>query len=162
VLCGAMMKKTAIALILVLTMILVGATNVVKANFYPFGVPALEKRSPYSVPYIYVTPNVDLSFDYNVQKNLTQVASFSYSLDKNANITLTSEVTDVFSDFKRYSVFKPLGNLANGNHTLTVYAYFTNETVSSIIDITVTVDTTFIQPEPFIISPLNQTTYNTN
>jgi hypothetical protein len=158
------MKKTALALILVLTMILVGvkATQVVAANFYPFGVPAVEKHSPYSAPYIYVTPNIDISFDYNVQKNLTQVASFSYSLDKNANITLTSSVTDLFSDFNRYSVFKPLGNLANGNHTLTVYAYFTNETVSSIIDITVTVDTAFIPPTPFIISPLNQTTYNTN
>jgi len=158
------MKKTAITIILVLIMILVGvkATKVVEANFYPFGIPAVEKRSPYSAPYIYVTPNVDLSFDYNVQKNLTQVASFSYSLDKNTNITLTSEVTDLFSDFNRYSVFKPLGNLANGNHTLTVYAYFTNETVSSIIDITITVDTAFIPPKPFILSPLNQTTYNTN
>lgn len=158
------MKKTAITLILVLTMILVGvkATQVVEANFYPFGVPTLEQHSPHAAPYIYVTPNVDISFDYNVQKNLTQVASFSYSLDNNANITLTSKVTNVFSDFNRYTVFKPLGNLANGNHTLTVYAYFTEGTVSSIIDITITVDTAFIPPKPFIISPLNQTSYNTN
>ena len=163
VLCDAVMKKKALSLILVFTMILVGvkATKVVEANFYPFGVPTLEKRSPYSAPYIYVTPKVDLSFDYNVQKNLTQVASFSYSLDNNANITLTREVTGLFSEYNRYSVFKPLGDLANGNHTLTVYAYFTNGTVSSIIDITITVDTAFVPPKPFIISPLNQT-YNTD
>ena len=44
------MKKTAITIILVLIMILVGvkATKVVEANFYPFGVPTLEKHSPYS------------------------------------------------------------------------------------------------------------------
>ncbi len=158
------MKKTAIALILVLTMILVGveATKVVEANFYPFGggPPTLVVSSPHAAPYIYVTPNVDLSFDYNAQKNLTRVASFSYSLDKNANITLTSKVTG-FSEYNTYSVFRNLGNLANGNHTLTVYAYFADETVSSIIDITLTVDTAFIPPEPFIISPLNQT-YNTD
>jgi len=52
-------------------------------------------------------------------------------------------------------------NLANGNHTLTVYAYFTDKTVSPIIDIIITVDTAFIPPKPSIISPLNQTTYNT-
>jgi len=164
VLGDALMKKKALALILVFTMILVGvkANKVGEANFYPFGVPTLEQHSPYSAPYIYVTPNVDLSFDYNVQKNLTQVSSFSYSLDDKANATLTREVTDLFSEYNRYSVFKPLGDLANGNHTLTVYAYFTNGTVSSIIDITITVDTAFVQPKPFVISPLNQTTYNTN
>ena len=159
------MKKTAITLILVLTMILVGvkATKLVEANFYPFGggPPTVVVSSPHAAPYIYVTPNLDLSFDYNAQKNLTQVASFSYSLDKSANITLlTSKVID-FSEYNSCSVFRPLGNLANGNHTLTVYAYFADESGSSIIDITFTVDTDFIPPEPFIISPLNQT-YNTS
>jgi hypothetical protein len=163
VLFGAVMKKTAITLTLVFAMILVGAIKVVDANFYPFGggPPTVVVRSPHAAPYIYVTPNLDLSFDYNAQKNLTQVAYFSYSLDKSANITiLTSKVIDLI-EYNSYSVFRNLGNLANGNHTLTVYAYFPDETVSSIIDITITVDTDFIPPEPFIISPLNQT-YNTD
>jgi hypothetical protein len=157
------MKRTTLALTLVLAMIIGGvqAVKVVEANFYPFGIPTVEPLSPQAFPYIYVTPNVDISFNYNAQKNLTQVASFSYSLDKNANVTLTSEITDLYSDYNRYSVFKTLENLANGNHILTVYAYFTNKTVSSIIDITVNVDTAFNPPKPSIISPLNQTTYNT-
>jgi hypothetical protein len=134
----------------------------VKANFYPFGIPSIEFRSPRFAPYIHVTPNVDIIFDYNVQKNLTQVDSFSYSLNKNANSTLTSKRTNLYSDFNRYSVSKTLENLANGNHTLTIYAYFSNGTVSSIFHTTITVDTTFIPPIPFMISPLNQTTYNTN
>ena len=161
---GAVMKKTAITLLLVVTMILLGvkATEVVEANFYPFGggPPTVVVISPHAAPYIYVTSHVDLSFYYNAQKNLTQVAYFSYSLDKSANITLISKVTE-FSELNEHSVFMTIGNLANGNHTVTVYVHFTDETVRSIADITFTVDTDFVPPEPFIISPLNQT-YNTD
>jgi hypothetical protein len=148
-------------LVIIFLMQPIAQVAVVKANFYPFGIPTVEQHSPQTAPYIYLTPNVDISFDYNLQKNLTQVSSFSYSLDKNPNSTLTSTKSNLFSDYNRYSVFKTLENLSNGNHTLTVYAYFTNKTVSSIIDITITVDTTFIPPKPIMISPLNQTTYNT-
>jgi hypothetical protein len=94
------MNRTALALTLVLAMIIGGVqtVKVVEANFYPFGIPTVEPLSPQAFPYIYVTPKVDISFNYNAQKNLTQVASFSYSLDKNANVTLTSEITDLYSD----------------------------------------------------------------
>jgi hypothetical protein len=160
------MKRVVFALTTLLVIIFlmqpIAQVAVVKANFYPFGIPTVEQHSPQTAPYIYLTPNVDISFDYNLQKNLTQVSSFSYSLDKNPNSTLTSTESNLFSDYNRYSVFKTLENLANVNHTLTVYAYFTNKTVSSIIDITITVDTTYIPPKPIMISPLNQTTYNAN
>jgi hypothetical protein len=148
-------------LLIIFLMQPIAQMRVVKANFYPFGIPTVEQHSPQTAPYIYLTPNVDISFDYNLQKNLTQVSFFSYSLDKNPNSTLTSTKSNLFSDYNRYSVFKTLENLANGNHTLTVYAYFINKTASSIIDITITVDTTYIPPKPIMISPLNQTTYNT-
>ena len=148
-------------LLIIFLMQPIAQVALVKANFYPFGIPTIEQHSPQAAPYIYLTPNVDISFDYNLQKNLTQVSSFSYSLDKSPNSTLTSTESNLFSDYNRYSVFKTLENLANGNHTLTVYAYFTNKTVSSIIDITITVDTTYIPPKPIMISPLNQTTYKT-
>jgi hypothetical protein len=159
------MRRAVFALTTVLVIIFlmepIAQVTVVKANFYPFGLPRISVRSPYSTPYIYVKPNVDISFDYNVPNNLTQVDSFSFSLDKNANSTLTSNKSNYFYSSTRYSVSKTLENLANGNHTITVYAYFSNGTVSPILDTTITVDTTFIPPIPFMISPLNQTTYNT-
>jgi hypothetical protein len=148
-------------LVIIFLMQPLAQVTVIKANFYPFGIPTVELHSPQTAPYIYLTPNVDISFDYNLQKNLTQVSSFSYSLDKSPNSTLTSTESNLFSDYNRYSVFKTLETLANGNRTLTVYAYFTDKTVSSIIDITITVDITYIPPKPIMISPLNQTTYNT-
>jgi hypothetical protein len=136
--------------------------TVVKANFYPYGMPTLEFHSPGTPPNtIYVTPNVDISFDYNVQKNLTQVNFFSYSLDKNANSTLVSIKSSYNQYYNRYSVFKTLGNLANGNHTLTAYVYFANGTVSSIRDMIFAIDTAYISPKPIVISPLNHATYNT-
>jgi hypothetical protein len=51
--------------------------------------------------------------------------------------------------------------LANGNHTLIVYVYFANRTVSSIGDRIFAVDTAYVPPKPIVISPLNQATYNT-
>jgi hypothetical protein len=60
----------------------------------------------------------------------------------------------------KYTVSKTLENLANGNHTLVVYAYFSDGTVKSVMDTIFTVDTT-LKPIVVLISPLNQTTYNT-
>jgi hypothetical protein len=133
--------------------------TVVKGNFYPFGLPKIDVRSPHSSSYIYVKPNVDISFDYHVPN--TQVDSFSYSLDGNANSTLTSSKKAYSSNIVNYTIFKTLENLANGIHKIIVYAHFSNNTVSPILSSTITVDTTFIPPIPFMISPLNQTTYNT-
>ena len=128
---------------------------------YPFGLPKIDVRSPHSSSYIYVKPNVDISFDYHVPN--TQVDSFSYSLDGNANSTLNILKTAniYYYNAVNYTVFKTLENLANGNHKIIVYAHFSNNTVSLILSSTITVDTTFIPPIPFMISPLNQTTYNT-
>jgi hypothetical protein len=145
-------------LVIIFLMQPVAQVTVVEANFYPFGIPKIDVRSPHSSSYIYVKPNVDISFDYHVPN--TQVDSFSYSLDGNANSTLNSSKT-YQSNFVNYTVLKTLENLANGNHKIIVYAHFSNNTVSPILSSTITVDTTFIPPIPFMISPLNQTTYNT-
>ena len=60
----------------------------------------------------------------------------------------------------KYTVSETIENLANGNHTIVVYAYFSDGTVKSILNSLVTVDTTS-NPIVILISPLNQTTYNT-
>jgi hypothetical protein len=133
--------------------------SVVEANFYPFGLPQISVRSPHSSPYIYVKSNVEISFDYHVAN--TQVDTFSYSLDGNANSTLNSSKKTYSTNTINYTIFETIENLANGNHKIIVYAHFSNNTVSSILSSKITVDTTFIPPIPFMISPLNQTTYNT-
>ncbi len=157
------MRRPILALTTVLVIIFlmqpITQVTVVKANFYPFGLPKIDIRSPHSSSHIYVKPNVDISFDYHVPN--TQVDSFSYSLDGNANLTLNSSKKAYSSNIVNYTIFRTLENLANGNHKIIVYAHFSNGTVSPILSSTITVDTTFIPPIPFMISPLNQTTYNT-
>jgi hypothetical protein len=112
---------------------------------------------------VYLSPNVDISFEYYVENNLPQVDSFSYSLDNNANSTLASSKLNIPQiNFTKYSVFKTLENLPNDNHKLIVYAYSSNKTVGPILNTTIVVDTNFIPPKPIMISPLNQTTYNSN
>jgi hypothetical protein len=134
----------------------------VRANPYMFlQFTKIRIYSPQSQVYVY--PNVDVSFDYYVETNFPQVDSFSYSLDSNANSTLPSSKSSIpHIDFNKYSVFKTLENLSNDNHRLAVYAYFSNMTVRQILNTTIVVDTAYIQPTPLMISPLNQTTYNSN
>ena len=81
---------------------------------------------------------------------------FSYSLDGNANSTLNILKTAniYYYNALNYTVFKTLENLANGNHKIIVYAHFSNNTISPILSSTIKVDTTFIPPIPFMISPL--------
>ena len=113
--------------------------------------------------HVYVSPNVVVSFSYYVETNSPQVDSFSYGLDSNPVSTLASSKSSVpHLNFIEYSVFKTLENLTNDNHRLVVYAYFSNKTVSPILNTTIVVDTNFIPPKPIMISPLNQTTYNSN
>jgi hypothetical protein len=134
----------------------------VKANPYMFlQFTRIEIISPQSK--VYLSPNVDISFEYYIENNLPQVDSFSYSLDNNANSTLANSKSSIPQiNFTKYSVFKTLENLPNDNHNLIVYAYFSNKTVSPILNTTIVVDTNFIPPKPVMISPLNQTTYNSN
>ena len=95
---------------------------------------------------LYLKSNIQISFEYNIENYLPQVDAFSFALDKNANSTLNFRVSEVnmtvysrdssviYVEGTKYSVSETIENLANGNHTLTVYAYFSNKTVSSILN----------------------------
>ena len=157
----AVFALTAVVVIMFL-MAPLAQIGVVEANPYSFlKFTRMQINSPqYQV---YLSPNVDISFEYYVENNFPQVDSFSYSLDSNDNSTLASKKLSVpHINFTKYSVFKTLENLPNDNHKLVVYAYFSNKTVSPILNTTIVVDTNFIPPKPIMISPLNQTTYNSN
>jgi hypothetical protein len=156
-----MKRRCALFTAILIISILIGtqAVEVANANPYMFlQFTRIQIHSPQS--HVYVCPNVDISFDYYTETNSPQVNSFSYSLDGKANSTLVSSKSSI-PQFIKYSVFKTLENLSNNNHELTVYAHFSNNTVNSILNQKIVVDTAYIQPTPFMISPLNQTTYNT-
>jgi hypothetical protein len=152
--------RKAVAVTVILVIVYLSQLVAVEANPYMFlQFTRIKINSPDY--HVYVSPNVDISFDYYVEGNSPQVDSFSYSLDSNPISTLANSKTSVpHINFIEYSVFKTLENLTNDNHKLVVYAYFSNKTVSPILNRTVVVDTTYIQPKPIIISPLNQATYN--
>ena len=128
----------------------------VEANPFAFR-PGLYVYSPTSSHIYVIDPWASIYFYYSMEDNSTQI-SFSYSLDNSANSTLGASMSK--SDYVYYyTVSKTLEGLADGDHTLTVYAHCSNGTVTSIINSVITVDA--IANMPVIISPLNQTTYNT-
>lgn len=137
---------------------------VVKANPYSF--PPWSPRSGLSL-----TSNVQIFIEYNIENYSPQIDSFSFTLDNKPNSTLSFRVSEVnmtvysrdssvrYVEGTKYSVSETIENLANGNHTIVVYAYFSDGAVKSILNSLVTVDTTS-KPIVILVSPLNQTTYN--
>jgi hypothetical protein len=168
-----MSKKTFMAKIIITAFLIslvsgMQAVKVAKADPFLFGVPSLIVNSPPCNPYLAVKPTVGFSFDYYVSKNLTQIDHFTYSLDENANSTLACSVSDFIDSrnytqtmYSHYSVSKTLENLSNGNHSVTFYAQFLDGTIIDIWREKIIVDSTYKNPVPLMISPLNQTTYGT-
>jgi hypothetical protein len=167
------MQKTSLSFV-ILTAILVivfliyplAEYGAVEANPYTFA-PGLHVYSPTSgLTYI---PNVVINFKIYPQNNVTDIDSFSYNLDNNANSPLTfriraenHSVNGIVYTVYPITVYKTIEDLPNGVHTIAVYAHNSNGTISSIINSTITIDTTLAIPyTAFVISPLNQTTYNT-
>ena len=165
------MQKTSLSLailtsflVLIFLMQPVAQIPVVDANPYSF-----PPWSPQSG--LYLTSDVQISIEYNRENYAPQIHSFSYTLDNKANSTLSFRISEVnmtvysrdssvrYVEGTKYTVSQTIENLANGNHTIVVYAYFSDGTVKSILNSLVTVDTTS-KPIVFLISPVNQTTYN--
>jgi hypothetical protein len=139
----AMIKKCrAISALTILLMIIfliqpIAQVTVVEANPYSF--PPWSPRSGFSL-----TPNVQISIEYNIENYLPQIDSFSFTLDNKPNSTLSFRISEVnmtvysrdspvrYVEGTKYTVSEPLENLANGNHTIIVYAYFSDGIVKSI------------------------------
>jgi hypothetical protein len=161
------MRCTVIASAVIVTVFLLSslAQFGVKANPAPFHIasPGIFVEFPRSDPLPYINPDITIFFYYNILVSWSRVSSFYYSLDSRGNSTLESQIVDFHnSNFVQYSVQKRLGNLTNGNHNVKVYTTFVNGSVAKIMDTNFEVDTPFTPPRPFIISPLNHTTYNAN
>jgi hypothetical protein len=109
--------------------------------------------SSYANPIVYTKPSFDISFDYLLPNNFTQVDSFSYKIDDNQTISLNSTIEN--GTLVKYSVFKSFDNLDDGIYNLKVYALFVNGTLSQIMDCTVKIDTMFANPYlPLMIASL--------
>jgi len=157
------MKRTTLALTLILALsvtIIAGmqTLEVAKANFLP--APAIIIYAP--APIIYTNTSVTLNVGVNILNTSPEIVRILYSVDDNANVTLTNltrtdnvwfDPNKVGSEFRVTSI---LENLAEGNHTLKVYSQDANgKEMSSSVKFTV--DTRYKYPEVVILSPQNTT-----
>lgn len=169
------MRKESLLLAAFALITLIVFVNLVTGNAYgPMedGIyPVLHNCLPTGVG-TYTNTTIDISINYYLPKNSTQIKSFSYSLDGNPNSTLSyiskdgteaivpSLAIQNFSKCIYYSISGPLENLANGNHALRTFAYLIDGAVKSLWNQTFRVDTNFKEPQLIILSPQNQSTYN--
>jgi hypothetical protein len=110
--------------------------------------------SSYANPVVYTKPSFNISFDYLLPNNFTQVDSFSYKIDNNPTYSLNSTRENGTRAVK-YSVFKTIDNLDDGIYNLKVYALFVNGTTSQIKDCNIKIDTMFANPYlPLFIASL--------
>lgn len=169
------MKKTASALafaFLLLATITAGTQvlDVAEANYFP--PPSTEIFSPFPPPVVYSNASIMLSVRINVLPNEPDITFVRYSLDGKGNVTLSNLAKEdnvwywtttegVFAQGKAFSVEASLGELANGNHMLIVYAHYADgREMSRYRDFTV--DTSYKPPvwnppEIVLLSPRNQT-----
>ena len=155
-----MKDRTLVAAILLLVFLIQPLSEIVEANFYPFGIPTFSLRSPSSNPYLSTNQTVETAFSYNIPIDGVQVEYFSFSLDNSTKLTLVSKRTfDYTYNKTSYTVSKTMENLTTGKHSIAFYAQFLNGTNKEIGNLTVVVDPTYKTPIPQVISPLNQTTY---
>lgn len=157
------MKRATLALTIfsaiIILMLLLAQVTEVKANPFSFEPekPGLFVYQPSSNHMYLMDGRLDILFYYAMKDNLTQF-SFFYNLDNSGNFPLRANLESGYVYY--YAVSNTLNNLADGDHTLTVYAHCSNGTVNPLFSTIITVDAAAYTP--LIISPLNQTTYNTN
>jgi hypothetical protein len=137
------MKKTALALILALSVSLIaGMQNlqVVRANFLP--APVVTIYSP--APILYTNASIPLSIVVRVLHGSPKIVCVLYCVDGDSNVTLTNLTrTDNvwFGPDKwgsEFYVTSVLENLAEGNHTLKAYSQdASGNEMSSSVEFTV-------------------------
>ena len=156
------MKKTVLALILILAMSLaslaagVQTYKVAKANF--FVGPAVWIQSPCNW-LVYTNTSVPLNVAGRVHKDAPEIVRFLYSVDENSNLTLTNLEKTPDVDGYEFHVASVLENLAEGNHTLIVYSQDAhNGEMSASVEFII--DTDFKSPLS-VLSPQNKTYFTT-
>jgi hypothetical protein len=94
-------------------------------------------------PFIYRKNSFNLTLNYMLPNNYTQIDSFSYNIDDNpfCPLNITNIARNLFGDIS-YSVFNNVENLSSGTYNLKAYAKFVNGTTTQIMDSYVEIDIT--------------------
>jgi len=129
-----MNQSLALVAVLTLTVSTTGLLQVgiVNANYYP--PPSIEIFSPIPSPDIHSTASIPLQIRVNVLTNQADITFIRYSLDRATNITLTDLTREnglyywtttegVFAHGNAFHTEASLEDVAEGNHTLNVYAH---------------------------------------
>ena len=142
--------------------------EVANANYAP--PPSIEIFSPVPPPAVHSNASVMLNVRVNVLPSESDITFIRYSLDGKTNVTLANLTKEdnvwywtttvgVFAQGKAFSTEASLGNLTDGNHTLTVYAHYAEgKEMSKSREFTV--DTNYEPWNPselLLLSPQNQT-----
>jgi hypothetical protein len=166
------MKRKALALTLILAILSSTAVgtllvNMAKANYLP--PPSLEIFSPIPPPCVYPNASVLLNVRVNILPNEPDITYIRYSLDGKGNVTLTNLTKEenvgywtttkgVIAPGTAFHAKASMANLADGKHTLTVYAHYANgKEMSRSKEFTVDTHYKPYKPELLILSPQNQT-----
>jgi hypothetical protein len=167
-----LMKRKALALTLILALLSSAVAgillvNLAKANYFP--PPSIEISSPFSAPVVYSNASVPLDVRVNILPSEPDITYIRYSLDGKANVTLTNLAKEenvgywtstkgVIASGTAFSAKASMDNLADGNHTLIVYAHYANgKEMSRSKEFTVDTHYKPYTPELAILSPQNQT-----
>jgi len=143
-----------IIIILILIIPLVTVVDAFPYNFKPKNA-GLYVYQPQS-NHVYLMDPIKIIFYYAMDDNLTKI-SFFYSIDNKESVPLPATLLNYYLYY--YAVFHTIENLNDGEHTLIVYAHCSNGTINALFTREMTVDVA--ANTPIVISPLNQTTYNT-
>jgi hypothetical protein len=166
------MKRKALALTFILALLSSAVArillvNLAKANYFP--PPSIEISSPFSAPVVYSNASVPLSVRVNILPSEPDITYIRYSLDGKANVTLTNLAKEenvgywtstkgVIASGTAFSAKVSMDNLADGNHTLIVYAHYANgKEMSRSREFAVDTHYKPYTPELVILSPQNQT-----
>jgi hypothetical protein len=136
------MKNNSLVLVaflaLMLPLVSVQFMDLVRANSSS-PLPFIEILSPIPAPGVHSTASIPLQVRVNILTDEADITLIRYSLDGAANLTLTdltkeagryywTNTEGVFVQGNAFSTESTLNNLAEGNHTLTVYSHAADNT----------------------------------
>lgn len=165
-------RKLALAILALLFSVAtpLSVVDLVSANYSP--PPSIEIPSPISSPKVYQDNSIPLYVNVNVQTDAPDITYICYSLDGNANVTITNltktedvsywtTTPGVFAKGNAFRTESTLNSLTDGTHTLAVYSHDTvGKEMSKSIDFTV--DSNYVPPQPQLTDSMNHTAATTH
>ncbi len=161
-----MRKKIYAIIVAVVTIILIVGLALSIIDFYPsgglYGEDVISDHSGTYIfaPHIVNKPTFTLSMGYTPSAG-TIVLYCTYTITDSNHKIIDSSIMLHSPLASEYVLSKTYTNIPNDNYTLMINARLADGKIRTPVNSTITVDTSFIEPELIMISPQNQT-YNTN